>query len=68
MAELSPVGKNDIAELGKFRFERMLRRELAQSEDAAALPRRWRFVEAMPTDGLGKRRNADLKGLFGKSA
>jgi len=68
VAELSPLGKSDIAELGKFRFERMLRRELAQNEDAAVLPRRWRFVEAMPTDGLGKRRNSDLKDLFGKSA
>jgi len=67
VAELSPVGKRDIAELGKFRFERMLRRELAHSEDAAVLPRRWRFVDAMPVDGLGKRRNADLRDLFGQS-
>lgn len=68
VAKLAPAGDSEVARLGKFRFERLLRRELAQAEDAAVLPRRWRFVEAMPVDGLGKRRSADLQALFGKSA
>lgn len=68
VAKLTPAGNDSIVQLGKFRFERLLRHELAQAEDAAVLPRRWRFVEALPTDGLGKRRHADLLDLFAKSA
>jgi len=67
VAKLSPAGGDEIEQFGKFRFERKLRRELAQVEDPAVLPRRWRFVKEMPVDGLGKRRNADLQALFGKS-
>jgi acyl-coenzyme A synthetase/AMP-(fatty) acid ligase len=68
VAKLTPAGEKSIVQLGKFRFERVLRRELAQAEDAAVLPRRWRFVEAIPTDGLGKRHQADLLDLFNKPA
>jgi acyl-coenzyme A synthetase/AMP-(fatty) acid ligase len=67
VAKLAAPGASEIARLGKFRFERLLRRELAQAEDAAVLPRRWRFVETMPVDGLGKRRIGDLQALFGKA-
>jgi acyl-coenzyme A synthetase/AMP-(fatty) acid ligase len=68
VAELTAAGESAIAQLGKFRFERLLRRELAREEDAAVLPRRWRFVSSIPVDGLGKRRHADLRELFGRSA
>jgi acyl-coenzyme A synthetase/AMP-(fatty) acid ligase len=68
VARLTSLGENEIARLGKFRFERLLRRELAQTEDASVLPRRWRFVEAIPMDGLGKHRLADIRALFGKFA
>jgi acyl-coenzyme A synthetase/AMP-(fatty) acid ligase len=68
VAKLAPAGERELQRLGKFRFIRLIRRELAQAEDAAVLPRRWRFVEAMPVDGLGKRRIADLKALLGQSA
>jgi acyl-coenzyme A synthetase/AMP-(fatty) acid ligase len=68
VAKLSPAGNSEISRLGKFRFERLLRRHLAETEDAAVLPRRWRFVEAIPVDWLGKRRSADLQALFGESA
>ena len=54
--KLSAAGVAEIERLGKFRFERMLRRELSSTEDLAVLPRRWRFVDFMPMDGLGKRR------------
>jgi acyl-coenzyme A synthetase/AMP-(fatty) acid ligase len=68
VAKLTPAGQSEIISLGKFRFERLMRRELAQAEDSAVLPRRWRFVEALPTDGLGKRHHADLLALFMESA
>ncbi len=61
---LSPQGRAELARLGKFRFQQRLRRVLARTQDAAALPRRWRFVERMPTDGMGKRRTADLLALL----
>jgi acyl-coenzyme A synthetase/AMP-(fatty) acid ligase len=67
VARLAPPGIEEIKRLGKFRFERMLRRELAEAEDAAVLPRRWRFVETLPVNAMGKRRIADLRKLFDKS-
>jgi acyl-coenzyme A synthetase/AMP-(fatty) acid ligase len=64
VAVLSPAGRDDLARLGKFRFERLLRRALASTQDGAVLPRRWRFVERLPTDGMGKRRAADIAALL----
>ena len=60
VVKLSSAGLTEIERLGKFRFERMLRRELSSTEDLAVLPRRWRFVDFMPMDGLGKRRVRDV--------
>jgi acyl-coenzyme A synthetase/AMP-(fatty) acid ligase len=65
---LSQAGSAELSRLGKFRFERLLRRALATSHDAAALPRRWRFVSELPLDGMGKRRSADLLALLEASA
>jgi acyl-coenzyme A synthetase/AMP-(fatty) acid ligase len=64
VVKLSAAGVAEIERLGKFRFERMLRRELSSTEDLAVLPRRWRFVDFMPMDGLGKRRARDVVGLL----
>jgi hypothetical protein len=47
-----------------FRFGRRLREALASSQSAAGLPRRWRFVDRMPVDPLGKRRACELAALF----
>jgi len=64
VVKLSDAGIREIERLGKFRFERMLRRELSATEDPVVLPRRWRFVDLMPMDGLGKRRIADVVALL----
>lgn len=64
VVKLSAAGVAEIERLGKFRFERMLRRELSSTEDLAVLPRRWRFVDFMPMDGLGKRRVRDVLELL----
>ena len=64
VVKLSAAGVAEIERLGKFRFERMLRRELSSTEDLAVLPRRWRFVDFMPMDGLGKRRVGDVVALL----
>jgi len=61
---LSAAGAGELARLGKFRFERLLRRALSQTQEATALPRRWRFVRELPVDGMGKRRSADILALL----
>ena len=66
MAVPSPAGARALAELGKFRFERKLRAALATTQDPGALPRRWRFVAAIPTDAMGKRPLALLERQFGE--
>jgi acyl-coenzyme A synthetase/AMP-(fatty) acid ligase len=61
---LSIEGKHALARLGKFRFERVLRSDLAFTQEAAALPRRWRFVTEIPVDAMGKRRCNELEILL----
>jgi acyl-coenzyme A synthetase/AMP-(fatty) acid ligase len=61
---LSIEGKHALARLGKFRFERVLRSDLAFTQEAAALPRRWRFVTEIPVDAMGKRRCNELEVLL----
>ncbi|MGH7842569.1 MAG: AMP-binding protein [Candidatus Binataceae bacterium] len=64
VVRLTAAGHAELERLGKFRFERMLRRELSSTEDLAVLPRRWRFVDLIPLDGLGKRRVRDVVALL----
>jgi acyl-coenzyme A synthetase/AMP-(fatty) acid ligase len=61
---LTPVGDAEYRRLGGFRFARLLRRELAVFHDAAALPRRWRFVRQLPTGTMGKRTAGAIAALF----
>jgi len=42
----------------------VLRRHLEGTTDAAALPRRWRFVDRMPMDSMGKTTRRALEALF----
>ncbi|MCW5730368.1 MAG: acyl-CoA synthetase [Alphaproteobacteria bacterium] len=64
VARLTQSGREELERLGKFRFEQMLRRSLRESLDQAAVPRRWRFVDTMPEDGMGKRRRTDVEALL----
>ncbi|WP_376962902.1 AMP-binding protein [Azospirillum sp. A26] len=64
----SAKGAACLAELGAFRFGRLLRRELSAVQEPAGLPRRWRFVSRLPDGALGKRRYADIAALFEESA
>ena len=61
---LDAAGTRELAESGAFRLGRRLRRDLSRNLPSAALPRRWRFVPALPTGPLGKVRAADLAALF----
>ena len=61
---LDAAGALELAASGAFRLGRRLRRDLARRLPSAALPRRWRFVPALPAGVLGKVRAADLAALF----
>lgn len=62
---LNGQGRERLAVVGGFRFGRLLRAALADTQEAAGMPRLWRFVDALPSsDGLGKRRDADIRALF----
>lgn len=63
---LEPAGQAKRQALGDFRFGQFLRRELSRTQEPAGLPRRWRFVDALPQGTMGKRREADLRALFAK--
>ncbi|WP_188263073.1 AMP-binding protein [Azospirillum tabaci] len=64
----SAEGAARLADLGAFRFGRLLRRELSAVLEPAGLPRRWRFVSRLPDGALGKRRHADIAALFEEAA
>jgi acyl-coenzyme A synthetase/AMP-(fatty) acid ligase len=61
---LSPAGRQELARHGKFRFTRQLREALGARHDRAGLPRRWRFLEALPRDDMGKCQAAVVAALF----
>ena len=60
----SHAGKEKLMEMGEFRFSRLLRRELAHTQEPAGLPRLWRFVQSLPVGDMGKRKDRDLADLF----
>ena len=61
---LRPEGREVLSRLGRFRFGRYLRGQLADGLEPVCLPRRWRFVAALPVGEMGKRRAEDLAALF----
>jgi 3-hydroxymyristoyl/3-hydroxydecanoyl-(acyl carrier protein) dehydratase len=61
---LSAVGRERLAELGKVHFDRALREALRDQLEAIALPRRWRYVDALPANAMGKTTQRDLEHLF----
>ena len=64
--QLDPAGEEELRLKGPFRLGQALRRRLAGTLEPASLPKRWRFVAAIPAQVLGKRRRADLLALFDK--
>ncbi len=65
---LTPQGQHHLQEQGAFQTGRILRSHISNYEEAAALPRRWRFVETLPTDSQGKKPLHLLRALFSKPA
>lgn len=61
---LTDAGQQALQERGAFRVSRTLRKELSARQEQAGLPRRWRFVDEIPTNAQGKRPLGDLARLF----
>jgi acyl-coenzyme A synthetase/AMP-(fatty) acid ligase len=61
VVQLNPAGEA----LEPGRRPQALRRALAQKVEAVALPRRFRFVDALPADARGKTSQKALRALFG---
>lgn len=60
----SETGAQHLSAVGAFRFSRHLRSALAHRLPPAARPKRWRFIEVLPEDGMGKRRGHEMVQLF----
>ena len=60
----SAAGAQHLAAIGKQAFAQALRLSLAGAVDAIALPRRWRFVDALPINPQGKATEALAQALF----
>lgn len=61
---LTRDGEAKRAELGGYRFGRLLRRQLARSQEPAGLPRLWRYVRGLPRGDLGKMPQREIAALF----
>jgi len=65
---LSDVGRAQLQSLGKARFDRRMRQSLSVSLDRIALPRRWRYLSALPYNAMGKITATDIVRLFERQA
>ncbi|GAA5786446.1 AMP-binding protein [Chitiniphilus shinanonensis] len=61
---LSPAGLAALAAHGKAALARALRARLAPQLEPLAVPRRWRLVEALPDNAMGKTTEDALRALF----
>lgn len=64
VAVLSAAGRTALESHGKGALDRRLRAALTASVEPLGLPRRWRYVDAMPQDSLGKVTEAALAARF----
>lgn len=64
VAVLSDAGAAQLARAGKRAFNELLRARLLLQVERLALPRRWRYVAALPVNSQGKSTEALLSGLF----
>jgi acyl-coenzyme A synthetase/AMP-(fatty) acid ligase/3-hydroxymyristoyl/3-hydroxydecanoyl-(acyl carrier protein) dehydratase len=64
VAALTEAGRDKLQRAGKSALVAELRALLLAAVDRVALPRRWRFVEALPVNAQGKSTEALLGALF----
>ena len=63
---LSPAGAEKFADAEKFEINQYFRSYLAGFFEAVVLPRKWRYLDAIPQNAMGKRKKAEIKALFEK--
>ena len=68
VALLTDAGRARLAAAGKPALVAELRARLLAAVDRVALPRRWRFVDALPVNAQGKSTEALLGALFAPAA
>ena len=61
---LTEAGARELESRGRRAFNGLLKQSLRDKIEAIALPRKFRYVDHIPTDPQGKRRESDLKALF----
>jgi acyl-coenzyme A synthetase/AMP-(fatty) acid ligase/3-hydroxymyristoyl/3-hydroxydecanoyl-(acyl carrier protein) dehydratase len=61
---LSEAGRAELAAAGKPALNRQLKAALADTVAAIALPRRWRYLDALPLNAQGKTTQAELLALL----
>ncbi|MCW8198942.1 AMP-dependent synthetase [Verminephrobacter aporrectodeae subsp. tuberculatae] len=64
VAVLTPAGREQQASRSRRVWLDLLRHALAHSVQAVALPKRWRFVDALPVNAQGKSPESLLRALF----
>lgn len=64
VAQLSAAGAAKLERGGRGSFNATLRSSLRGKIEGVALPRRFRYVDAIPVDAQGKRRRSALEALF----
>ena len=68
VAALTEAGRAKLQRIGKPALVAELREVLFAAVDRVALPRRWRFVDALPVNAQGKSTEASLGALFAPPA
>jgi acyl-coenzyme A synthetase/AMP-(fatty) acid ligase/3-hydroxymyristoyl/3-hydroxydecanoyl-(acyl carrier protein) dehydratase len=63
----SAQGRHVLAEDGKLAVNRLLRDTLIHSVERVALPRSWRYLDALPVNAQGKTTHAELLALLDDS-
>ncbi|AMP00375.1 AMP-binding enzyme family protein [Collimonas arenae] len=61
---LSAAGRKMLVAQGKLALNRQLRDGVAHAVEAIALPRSWRYLDALPVNAQGKTTRADLLALL----
>jgi acyl-coenzyme A synthetase/AMP-(fatty) acid ligase len=61
---LNDAGKEKFKDYEKRRINRYFWEYLEQYFERVALPKKWRYLQALPLDGQGKKKKAEIEALF----
>jgi acyl-coenzyme A synthetase/AMP-(fatty) acid ligase len=64
--QLNAVGAAELAHRGRRALNQALKAALRTRIEPIALPRKFRYVDAVPVDAQGKRQRAVLEDLFAR--